>query len=309
MRACSPLVRPLSAVALLAAVLPAQRNTAKVDWHERQVAIDYGVVRLGKHSLQELPPGQNWRMGFNEASVFRGQVPVCAGDTVVAPGSYRIEVLRKTEKEFALLLRGAGAAIAGSGDLAMAGEFAAAPKPNDKLNIDWIPADKPAKDAANLDSRIKVQFGAHLLTVSATVLGQKQVKVRGYTVDVFSIPAELLQARLDKSLPTPVATVRSATATKKNAPFWNLVLGKGSAALVPAMEASTDAFAEPKTPATSDIRKGTLQTADASAAKSTLEPGKADRAANGDISLVLLYGNTAATVVVPDPAGKSAGER
>lgn len=80
---------------MLAPAGVAQRNTAKIDWHERQVAIEYGVARLGKHTLDELLPGQAWRLGQNEASVFRAQVPVCVQDTVVAPGSYRVALYRK----------------------------------------------------------------------------------------------------------------------------------------------------------------------------------------------------------------------
>src|SRR5262245_16722941 len=68
----------------------AQRAQAQIEWQKRQAVIDYGVVKLGKHTLDELPAGQSWRMGNNEASTLKTQVPLFVGDEQVAPGAYRV---------------------------------------------------------------------------------------------------------------------------------------------------------------------------------------------------------------------------
>ena len=47
----------------------AQRAKARCEWQDREVVLEYGAARLGKHSLEELPVGQEWRLGMNEASV------------------------------------------------------------------------------------------------------------------------------------------------------------------------------------------------------------------------------------------------
>ena len=108
--------RPILVALLLAAACPAQRNSAKLTFTDREVTVEYGVAPYAKHSLKDLPIGKEWpegadeinmlmtkglirtgwgpawRFGMNEASVLRTQLPLVCGETVVAP---MYEVLRR----------------------------------------------------------------------------------------------------------------------------------------------------------------------------------------------------------------------
>ena len=159
----------------------AQRNSAKLSFTDREVTVEYGVARLGKHTIAELPVGQEWRMGMNEASVLRTQLPLVAGDVVVAPGSYRAKLVRKSEKEIVLRLDGGAQALGAKGDLDLPGELVDA-KPSELLAIEWNPAPVKGKKDAEFATKLLVHFGPQQVSVPIKVIGARPAKLAGALV-------------------------------------------------------------------------------------------------------------------------------
>ena len=299
----------LCSTALVPAAV-AQRAQAQIEWQKRQAVIDYGVVKVGKHTLDELPAGQNWRMGNNEASTLKTQVPLFVGDEQVAPGAYRVAVLRRDAKAFELQIAGGGGAFGGGPrDVVLKSEFATAPKPNDKLVLDWQLAAKKSETGLERDSTLKIQFGPNVMTVNVGVPGGKASKTGEWAVDVFALPAELLAGRLDKNRPTVIATVRGTGSSKKTQRGFNVVLAKDTVTLVPWMEAPTDSFGfgEVKAPAAGEIQTGKAETATASGAHPLLDATKVERLPGGEILLQVAFGDRALSLTVPNPS--KAGEK
>jgi hypothetical protein len=87
----------LSAAAVLmcaAAPAQAQRPTASFEWQKHEAGVTYGVPRVGKHSIDELKVGDSWRMGAFNASTLVTTAPLIVGDSVVAPGAFRVKIGR-----------------------------------------------------------------------------------------------------------------------------------------------------------------------------------------------------------------------
>ncbi|MFY9343233.1 MAG: hypothetical protein WAT39_12125 [Planctomycetota bacterium] len=131
------MLRPSLFLLPFAAALPAQRPTPTFEHMKRTATIEFGAVPVGKHGIGELPVGETWRLGFNEASTMRLDVPLLAGDSIVAPGAYRVNLQRTDESACALMVNGSGRALAATGDGRVDGPLGKAPKPTRKLDIQW----------------------------------------------------------------------------------------------------------------------------------------------------------------------------
>ncbi len=227
-------------------VLLAQRPTPTFEHGKRAATIEYGAVPVGKHSLGELPVGETWRLGNNEASVIRLAVPLLAGDAVIAPGAYRLSFLHAAEMAGALMAAGSGHALDATGDGRIDGKLGVAKKPTKNLAIEW--RKNGALAAGSQPVHIVVQFGPDEWVGEATLVGNKPFTVPGWKAVLWQFAA----ARLESGLPTPVATL---TRGDDN---WNLVVAKGDVKLIPWMSAPTEqfGFGEVKGPAADRVAAG-----------------------------------------------------
>src|SRR5262245_60357479 len=107
-----------TAFLLTLVTLPAQRPEATFEWQKRTTTIAYGAGPAGKHGLAELPVGETWRLGMNEASTMQLSMPMLAGDAWVAPGHYRINLARTDETHCDIAVAGSERALGpGHGDV------------------------------------------------------------------------------------------------------------------------------------------------------------------------------------------------
>ncbi len=268
----SSLMKPhlvASIAVLLGVAAPAaraQRPEAKFEWQKRAVALEYGVPRLGKHSVDELKVGDTWRLGANEATTIRTEAPLLLEEGLVAPGSYRVNLGRPAAEQFQLTIEGAGTwTEAGSADFSAPAKMTTARKPNEKLEISLAPV-KEQPDPELRALAFEIQFGAPVVTVPISIAGTQTLQVKGFTVDAFKLPAELVQKRLDAGKMAPVASlVRKGKPKEGEAPRLNVLLGEKEVTLLPAATAPTDnnGFGPVPTPEKPAILRGTVQWSDA----------------------------------------------
>lgn len=109
------MIRPTTLLMLLlvAAPLAAQRDTPTIKLQKRSSTITYGAVPFGKHSLSELQVGVSWRLGMNNASTWRTEMPVLIGKQLLAPGEYRIHLKRLDGERCGLEVHGSALALGG----------------------------------------------------------------------------------------------------------------------------------------------------------------------------------------------------
>jgi hypothetical protein len=229
-------------VACFATPAQAQRPTASFEWQKHEAGVTYGVPRVGKHTLDELAVGKPWRMGAFNASTLATTAPLIVGDSVVAPGVFRVQVARTGPEKFELLIEGAGTAVeAGGDDVHAPATMAQAKVANDKLEISLAPV-KEQPDPELRALALLVQYGAPTLTVPMTIVGTQPMKVKGFTaLDVFKLPEPWLSKRLNLKKHTPVATlVRSGKIGNGESDRLNLMLGEDDVVLLPAMLPSTE---------------------------------------------------------------------
>lgn len=279
------------------AALVAQRPTPTFEHGKRTAVIEFGAVPLGKHSLDELPVGQTWRLGNNEASVLRLELPLLAGDTMVAPGSYRLQLVRTAADACALLVNGSELALAAAGDAHLPGTLAKATKPTKKLDIQW--RKKGAATAGNQPAQIVVSYGADEWTGDVIVLGHQPVALPGWKIVLFEVPA----ARLEAGTPTPVATFQ------RGDDRWNLVVGKDAVRLIPWMSAPTEqfGFGAVVPPAADRVVTGRIGTLDmkVDAAMDHLRH-LSTRRQGGEIHVAVGFGKERVAWIVPEPKSKPA---
>ncbi len=308
-RSSSPprnLFNVLVLMALLVPPLAAQRETAEFKVaKDRRTAISYGAVRVGRHTLDELPVGQTWRMGRNDASTFATDVPVSAGDTVIAPGAYRVNVVRDGEQEFALNIDGAGFGLGerSSPDSAgyFRGKYGTAAKPEDALAIAIQPQTKTSDPGQDVEVRIR--FGPHTIDVPATLAGVRTQKAAPWTIDEFHLASDLVLKRVDGALLTPVAALRRPDpADNKRVLAFSLVLGKDEARLVPWPDAPKDSFGTIKPPdparvVTAKVAWETVQAPKPATALAEVEAKKGQ-----PLRFAVAIGDRLARLEIADPA-------
>jgi hypothetical protein len=334
------LVPLLFAPLTFASMVQAHSSEVPFKWLKQQVTVRFNPVRFGKHSLDELRVGQDWRMGMNNASQLETDLPLVGARGVVAPGSYRVNLLRGTAEEFGLQV--AGSELATKGRSAYFPAPLAEGKQNDKLELSWLDgkaakkaamkaAKKTAKEASKeagsdeaqpqtgtgtvagpldaVDGKharraiLHLEFGPYWLDMPVTMIGAKSVKVRGYKADAFQWPAVLLADQLQKGQAIPVLGL-SAQGGAKSAPrAFNLLITETEAQMLPAMQAPTEqrGFAGVKGFDGNEILRGEIKWAD-----SDKDVGFA--AISGitvkgkTLSLNLSCGKRVAAITVPMPA-------
>jgi len=295
----APSLRLLSLAATLS-TLPAQRPEPAFEYQKRTTSIAYGQVPLGKHSLDEMTVGTDWRMGNNEASTWSLQMPIVVGDAVLAPGQYRISLVRSDQTHCALVAHGSHLALGKGSDVQVTGELGKAARPAKKLVVEWEKG--PGSAAANQPAQIVVQYGDNEWKGPLTLVGGKNAALPGWKVTVFTLPAAAVEAR-DRT-PVPVAVF--SRGKDKAAENWNLVLGKDDARLVPWMVAPTDSygFGETKAPEPAAIVTGKVEAQDAEHAVELLEL-KDSSLQKGEFALQLAAGKQTLKVTVPEPKAKA----
>jgi len=289
----------LLALSLLPVAAFAQREAATVDFQKRKTTIEYGAVRVGKHTLEELPTGGTWRLGMNFASVWRTELPLLVGDRVLPPGAYRTNLQRIDEKTCAVFAQGSAMAYGGggSGDVRIEGQLGTAKKASKKLEIDWQKgkASKLAQPAT-----LHVQFGQHSLSGEATLLAGASARLGRYKLTVFAVPAEVVASRAKH--PVPVAVV-----TRGKDESWNVVLHGDEARLVPFMEAPTSSFGfgEIEAPDEAKITRGTVVEEEVDQRESVAALELRESSADDDrFVLAVATGRLVLTVTVPEPPAK-----
>ena len=229
---------------VVAAVSPpvhAQRITAKLEHQKRSVALEVGSTRFGKHTLDELKPGGEWRLGSNDASTLTVGAPLVAGTTVVPPGSYRVKLYRGHQDDFSLMIEGAGYELSSSTSLYLPGTYADEKKTADKLDVKFVKAKEKA--AHGRASRLRVHFGPHSVEVPVTLAGTSSVKLKGFTVDAFAVPCDVVEARSARGEATPIASFAKKGRPAKDAPAaFSLLVSDDEAILLPAQVAPTDSY-------------------------------------------------------------------
>ncbi len=287
------------ALAVSGATLVAQRPTPTFEWQKRATTIEYGAVPLGQHGLAELPNGQVWRLGMNEASTWQITMPVIAGDTVLAPGTYRIQLQRNGETSCAILANGSGQALGTTKDGQVNGQLGKAAKPTKKLAIDWVKNGAPVH--GNQPAKIALQFGDVEWLGEVTIVGNKTANLPGWKLAVFTLPAAILAAR-DK---TPVAV---AVLTKGKEESWNLVLGKDGAKLVPWMTKPTEqfGFGQIVPPDANLTTTGTVEGVEIKiAAPFEVAELQSSSLAKGEFSIQIAFDREALVIRVPEPKQKT----
>ncbi len=282
------------ALTLLALALPAQRGKPTLDWQKRSTSIDYGVVPLGKHGIDELKVGDQWRLGMGDATRWSLQMPALLGDKVVPPGEYRLRLQRLDEKKCAVVVQGSHFLLGGE-DLHIDGELGKTGKPSKKLAIDFEKG--ASKDKITLPVQLKVQFGETEWKGGLSLLGSKTSKVGAYQLTVFALPAAAVAAR-DK-VPAPVAVLN------KGDDNWNVMLGDTEARLVPWLTIPADNFAELQGPAADAAVAGKVEAADAQVDKE-IEFVELRSAAlqKGELLLQFAAGKQTFALTLPEPKAK-----
>ncbi len=289
----------LCAVVATAAGLAAQRGKPTAEWQKRSTVVEYGVVPVGKHSIDSLKVGDSWRLGMNDASFWQLGMPIVVGERLLAPGTYRIALGRSGEEQFALLAQGAGLAVGGSGDVQIEGSLAKADKPANKLAIEWVT--KAAPVDGNKPVQLGIKFGTHHWVAPMTLLGSKSKGVGTFTLTVFAVPQAFVEARSKAAV--VVAVLEKKGASPKDPEAWNLVVDGSQAKLVPWMEAPTDqrGFGQIAGPAADRTTTGTLavETVDGDAAP-TLQMKEA-ALTKGELTVTLVAGKELLRIAVPEP--------
>ncbi len=80
------------------------RGTAEIALGATQVSIDYGRPQLkGRDMLSQLPDGQVWRLGMNDATTFETNSDLTLGDTVIQTGRYSIWAKKVSSNDWRLI--------------------------------------------------------------------------------------------------------------------------------------------------------------------------------------------------------------
>lgn len=226
----------------LAIAAPAQRARASFTLRDLESVIEYGVPRLRKHSLDELASGVEWRLGSNAPTTWSTGMPILAGDDVVPPGHFRIKLKREGEG-FRLRVEGTGVAGGGKatsswlpGELGEADEI-------DRLDLRFDDLrQSETKDDPNPVGCLALRFGSHRLRVPFTVIAPSTPrKVPGGVVYGFAMPAAVVAARLQGDQPTAIAAFHRRRPGKDEPSFFNLVIDRQRACLLPAAVAPAGA--------------------------------------------------------------------
>lgn len=286
----------------LVAAVDAQRGDPSLEWQKRTVAIDYGVVPLGKHSIDELPVGGQWRMGMNEATTCRAELPLLMSGRALPPGQYRLAMVRVDDDGCEVQFQGSKHALGVAGDLALDGALDEAKKPAKQLAIEWQKG--KVEDKQLLAAELIVAFGPDTWHAPVRLVGSSTQKLGGYQLTVFALPAAVVGGR--KESRAPIAVLQRGSG--KKAEQWNVLLGGDDARLMPWVEvpAANNGFGEIPAPPESLIVKGTLaaEAAAGDAPERALAELVAADLSKGTFTLQFAAGKEVLTATFAEPAKK-----
>lgn len=245
------LVLPWLSWAALAALLPAQRDQARIAHGRAECVIDYGTPSWGAHSLDELPVGGTWRLGSNEATSWRTAAPILQGDVLLPPGAYRVKLGRRTKDVFTVTFDEAALALGRTGDvLLVCTRVADATTPSKKLALALAKAAGNAQDGGAAGTpgaqrtHLDVRFGPHQLAAEFDLLaGEELAASAKYRLVGWSLPATVVDQRLDKGEPVIVATFVPKQKPRHQDPaLFNVVVTADAAEVVPGLLMPEDSF-------------------------------------------------------------------
>jgi hypothetical protein len=297
-------MRSILAAFLLTAVVFGQRQEPELEWQKHKARIEYNVVQVGRHKLDELQVNQNWRMGRNEASQLKTDMALLVGEDVITPGSYRVGVFRSGEKDFSFAIEGGSLGAAPQASPASVyskAEFGKPEKPSKNLEV-ALKADGKAANTVQ-PAKITVTFGENQLTAPMSLVGTKTQKSGGWTLDAFLLPGDLVEKRMGEAKAVPLAALKKETGKKDN-PFhvWNLVVTKDSAELWPAPVSPKDAFSGIDGLSAANMAKATsVKWEDGKEAKPALELVKFEVAKGKGATIVIAVGKQTCTIAIPEP--------
>jgi hypothetical protein len=295
------------ALAFFGVAAVAQRPTPEFKVKDRRVMIEYGAVPSGKHSLDELQVGSTWRMGSNSGSVFATDLPVIAGDRLIAPGGYGANMARTGDREVEFNVVGASLAFGGGGGggIGLPGTLKKLDKAAKKLDIQ-LPSGGKDEPGVKL-AKIVLEFGSERFEAPLTVVAAKTAKAGEWTADVFTYPAEFVTKRLEAGTPTPLAVLRrpDPVDAKKTLAF-NVFVTKEQAKLVPWMTPPTAnrGLGDPTAPDSAAIKEGKAEWAAAQKKTATVESEKVEFKKGEGFTFRLVCGEQTCVATVPDPLAK-----
>lgn len=91
----------ICAIAVIS-VAQGNRGTAEATIKGQKISIDYGRPPLGSHNVSQLPVGEVWRLGMNQATRIESSGDLVVGGTAVKAGTYTLWVKRTGENAWAL---------------------------------------------------------------------------------------------------------------------------------------------------------------------------------------------------------------
>lgn len=322
----NPRVATLAALVACCACSPmltAQRTDVDFKWKKSQIVVSFNPVSFGKHSLEELPVGREWRMGMNTASTLSTDVPLVGATGVVAPGSYRVSIRRTSEREFGLQV--ASAELATSGSQAWFPTTLEDAKKVDKLELQWQKGTTKKSNASAKKSKanggdteaapvdpvdgkhaqratLRLSFGPYRLDMGIAMVGAKSAKVRGFKSDAFEWPAKLFQDQVTKGHVVPILTLRTKGSSKSPGTAFNLLIDDKKAEIYPAMIAPTGSFGFAGVNGfdAADILRGTIQWSDSKTEQPFLQVSGID-VKNKQLKLTVAVGKRVASITVPVP--------
>ena len=279
--------------ALLSIALPAQKAEATFDWMKRTAKIAYEALPIGDHSLEQLKIGAPWRLGgSHDASTWQPTMPILVGEQWIAPGAYRIALLRQDETKCVIVADGSHSALGGREAVQVPGALGKTAKPAKKLAIEL--GKKGAAALGNQPAQLVVQFGADEWRGDVTVLGNKTVPVGGGKLAVFSVPS----ASVEKGA-VPIASLALG---KDVADSWNVIFDGGKVRLVPWMQAPKTIEDAPVAHESAKVLEGTVSPLDVKLDKEleVLELREAAMA-KGELRLVVAFGAKVVECKMPEP--------
>ncbi len=109
-------IMALAAVAPLALAQGSDRGNAALAVGGKSFAVEYGRPSLkGRDMLGQAKVGDEWRMGSNAATTWKGDADVAFGAVNVAKGEYQLKARRDGEDKWTLLFKQDGKTVAETG--------------------------------------------------------------------------------------------------------------------------------------------------------------------------------------------------
>lgn len=309
-----------TAMLLAATHATAQRSEPTYAWQKRTIRIDHGRPPYGKHGLDELAPGTSWRLGSNNATTMDLELPLVASGRTIVPGEYRIALFRAANgTDFELQFDFASRALGrDAGALTLpAGSVTKVEKPSEELVLEFVEPEPAAPDAADRrtqsepathDVVLRITFGPHRLDAPLTMVAVAEpIRVGRHQLLPFRLAAAHVASAQEKSEPVALAGLhpRREPSSRKEPPFFHLVLTGDELEIVPALRAPDGFFGfgelEPYAPEWTT--SGSVEWLTRDQEVDRLAVTEADVSRKGELTVTFAYGSRLGTATVAIPRG------